>query len=186
MLFYPTYWHSCERKPEMVGKKKKSTCIMCYKLSGRKMSQKLPHCFQVLWFFQSAQNVWVEIQTFCNLYKGPKTICSIKIPQMPEKFKPQDFSRVPIFFGQNWKTFNVYDFLDRVKFLKLPGIFPEVARKIFSWILPSIRICWVLKILSKNEKKSIYIISPKFIGQNKISQTGEILSSILENISQEL
>jgi len=35
--------------------------------------------------------------------------------------------------------------------------------------------------LSKNEKNSSYIICPKFIGQNKkISQTGEILSSILE------
>jgi hypothetical protein len=76
--------------------------------------------------------------------------------------------------------------LDRVKFLKLPGIFPELGRKNFCWIFPSIRICWVLKILSKNQNKSSYIICPKFIGQNTISQTGEILSSILENISQEL
>jgi hypothetical protein len=40
--------------------------------------------------------------------------------------------------------------------------------------------------LSKNEKKKTYIICPKSIGQNKNSETGEILSSILENTSQEL
>ncbi len=110
---------------------------------------------------------------------------------MPEIFKHQDISRVPKFFGQNWKTFNLYDFLDRVKFPKLPGIFPELAGTNFSWIFPSIRICWVLKFLSKNEKKKkkkkkTYIICPKSIGQNKNSETGEILSSILENTSQEL
>jgi hypothetical protein len=40
--------------------------------------------------------------------------------------------------------------------------------------------------LSKNENKLTYLNCPKFIGQNKNSETGEILSSILENISQEL
>jgi hypothetical protein len=36
------------------------------------------------------------------------------------------------------------------------------------------------------KKNSTYIICPKFIQQNKNSETGEILSSILENTSQEL
>jgi len=40
--------------------------------------------------------------------------------------------------------------------------------------------------LRKIEKQSTYIICPKLIGQNKISQTDGILSGILENISQEL
>jgi hypothetical protein len=35
------------------------------------------------------------------------------------------------------------------------------------------------------KKNSTYIICPKFIRQNKNSETGEILSSILENTSQE-
>jgi hypothetical protein len=60
-----------------------------------------------------------------------------------------------------------------VKFLKLPGKFPELAGENFSSIFPSIRISSVLKILSKNEKQSTDIICPKFIGQNTISQTGE-------------
>jgi hypothetical protein len=71
------------------------------KLSGRKKFHKLPNFFLGLEFFQSAQNVWSEIQNFFNLCKGPKTICSIKIPQMPENFKHQDISRVPKIFGQN-------------------------------------------------------------------------------------
>jgi hypothetical protein len=41
------------------------------------------------------------------------------------------------------------------------------------------RICWIAKIFSKNEKKSTYIVCPKYIGQNKDSQTNEYFSSIL-------
>jgi hypothetical protein len=80
---------------------KNPSCIMCSKLSGRKKSQKLPQFLQVLRFVQSAQNVWAEIQSFFSLCKGPKTIGSKKIPQMPEIFQHQDFSRVPNCFGQS-------------------------------------------------------------------------------------
>jgi hypothetical protein len=44
------------------------------------------------------------------------------------------------------------------------------------------RICSFPKLFSKNEKKSTYIIYPKYIGQNKDSQTNEYFSSILRNV----
>jgi hypothetical protein len=44
------------------------------------------------------------------------------------------------------------------------------------------RICWIPKIFSKNEKFSTYIICPKYIGQNKDSQTNEYFSTILRNV----
>jgi len=43
-------------------------------------------------------------------------------------------------------------------------------------------ICWFPKFFSKNEKKSTHIICPKYIGQNKNSQTNEYFSSILRTV----
>jgi hypothetical protein len=51
--------------------------------------------------------------------------------------------------------------------------------------IPKHRICGIPKFLSKNEKNSTYIICPKYIGQNKDSQTNEYFSSILRNVFHE-
>jgi hypothetical protein len=51
--------------------------------------------------------------------------------------------------------------------------------------IPEHRIWWVPKFLSKNEKTLTYIICPKYIGQNKDSQTNEYFSSILRTAFQE-
>jgi len=47
------------------------------------------------------------------------------------------------------------------------------------------RICWIPKILSKNEKKWTYIIYLKYIKQNTDSETNEHFSGILRNVFQE-
>jgi len=72
------------------------------------------------------QNGWAEMKFFFHIHKVPVNIWQNKILKMPKNFKHQ---KCPSFLGRNEKNSTFITFPGRLKFSKLPKIFPSILEK---------------------------------------------------------
>ncbi len=121
------------------------------------------------------------MKTLFTIYKVSIIIGQNKNSQNAQNVLASGFFQNAQFYGQNWKKINLYNFLVRENFQKLPENFPKTNLVNLSEHM----ICQISNFFGSKEKLSTYIICPKLIRQNekntKFPQAPQIFLCSLEN-----